>query len=72
MTLADIITIYLLALALIPLCIAAYSLSYVIDAKDRGRMVREAHQMMRFCVKMAAPYFAVTTVLFIWALFSLQ
>lgn len=72
MDIGQILTCYLLALALIPMCIAAYALSYVIESKDGDDMVREAHKMMRFCVKLAAPYFAVITLALGIALFAIK
>ena len=71
-TAVDAIIVYLLALMLIPLTISAYALTYVIQAKDSDSMVRESHIMMRLCVKLAAPYFAVCTVLFGFSLLALQ
>ena len=67
-----VIVIYLLSVMLIPLTIGAYALTYVIQAKDSDSMVRESHIMMRLCVKLAAPYFAICTVLLGVALLALQ
>ena len=62
------IALYLLALTLIPLSVIAYGMTYAIQAKESDSMLRESHKMMRFCVKMAAPYFAVTTLALFYCL----
>lgn len=65
MTIGDIIIAYLLAVALVPLCICAYTLTGAMPNKDAS--TAKVNQTLKLAVRLATPYIAVITIAFCWA-----
>lgn len=70
MTIGDIIIAYLLAVALVPLCACAYTLTGAMPTKDIG--TTKANHMMGLMVKLSAPYMVVITLALGFAILSMQ
>lgn len=62
MTIYLAVLLYILAMALIPAVVSAYSLAYAAMQRDSDRDLREAYRVMAFCIRMIGPYFALCTL----------